>query len=245
MDEKLRTYLAELIGTFLLVFVGAGAVCAASLTNAPAEPRLGVVAVALAEGFALAVVLSATFHVSTGCLNPAVTLALWVFKKLDNVTALVLIVMQLVGAGLAGLAVRFLFADDVGREAHLGAPHLRALLADGTVRFESLATGIGIELVLTFLVTLTVFATLIDRRAPRLGGLGVGLAQAAAVLVGFRLTGGAANPARWFGPALWQLTLRSPPERPLADHPVYWVGPILGALLAGFFYSAVILPPEK
>lgn len=243
MDPKLRMYLAELVGTFVLVFVGAGAVCSTFLTT---EPRLGVTAAALAEGCTLAVVLSATFLVSTGCLNPAITLVLWVFKRLDTVSAFVLILMQLVGASLAGLALRGLFAFDVAADSHLGAPYLRALQAtEGAGRMESLVSGTGVELVLTFLLTLAVFASLIDRRGPRLGGLVVGLAQVAVILVGFRLTGGAANPARWFGPALWQLTLPNQSAAVLGDWPVYWFGPLLGALLGGFFYSAVIVPPEK
>jgi glycerol uptake facilitator-like aquaporin len=73
------------------------------------------------------------------------------------------------------------------------------------------------------------------------------MAQIAIVLFGFHLTGGCANPARWFGSAIWQLSLSSGPAtvRPMADHLVYWVGPIVGALAGGVFYTAVILPPEK
>jgi glycerol uptake facilitator-like aquaporin len=97
-----------------------------------------------------------------------------------------------------------------------------------------------------FVVTMAAFATLIDRRAPRLGGLGVGMAQVAVTLFGYHLTGGAANPARWFGPALWQLNVAGlAMEHPLGDHAVYWVGPILGALAAGVLYVKLILPPEK
>ena len=81
MDPKLRMYLAELIGTFLLVLIGAGTVCAAQLTS---EPALDVTGMALAEGFALAVVLSVTLPLSTGCVNPAVTLMLWVFRRMAD-----------------------------------------------------------------------------------------------------------------------------------------------------------------
>lgn len=243
MDAKLRMYLAELIGTFVLVFVGAATVCASQLAS---EPRLGVTAVALAEGCALAVLLTATFAVSPGCLNPAVPLMLWVFKRLEGIQTIVLIVMQLVGALLAGLAIRFCFADGVLRDANLGTPHLKAFVGPNTtVTIGSLLSGIGVETVFTFLVVVTIFATLLDRRAPRLGGIVVGLAQTAVILVGFRLTGGAANPARWFGTVFWELTVPAHARTVLADHTVYWVGPVLGALLGGFFYTVVILPPEK
>ncbi len=72
----------------------------------------------------------------------------------------------------------------------------------------------------------------------------VGLAQTAVVLFGFRLTGGAANPARWFGTVVWEMTLPRATNA-LADHTVYWVGPILGALLGGFLYVFVMQPPEE
>jgi glycerol uptake facilitator-like aquaporin len=93
--------------------------------------------------------------------------------------------------------------------------------------------------------TFAIFGTIIDRRAPRLGGFGAGLAQAAIVLIGFHLTGGAANPARWFGPAVWEYTVVPLKETTFADHPVYWMGPILGALIAGGVYVRLILPEEK
>jgi glycerol uptake facilitator-like aquaporin len=72
----------------------------------------------------------------------------------------------------------------------------------------------------------------------------VGLAQTAVVLFGFRLTGGAANPARWLGTVVWEMTLVHSYD-PLADHTVYWVGPIIGALLGGFLYVFVMQPPEE
>jgi glycerol uptake facilitator-like aquaporin len=244
MDFKLRMYLAELVGTFVLVYIGAGAVCAAYL---PGDSRVDVTTVALAEGFTYAVLLTVTLLISTGCLNPAITLMLWVFRRLGSAQAGWLILMQLLGATLAGLAVRWTFADEVLTEARCGAPHLKAFLGPGdTILLSSLVSGVGIEILLTALVTVAFFASVVDRRGPRLGGVLIGLAQAAAILFGFHLTGGAANPARWFGPAIWQLTLTTPgAPAPLADHLVYWAGPILGALLGAFVYTTLILPAEK
>jgi MIP family channel proteins len=246
MDSRIRTYLAELFGTFVVVLVGAGTVCSTYLPSDPRFTLVGgpVLAVALAEGFALAVMLSATFLVSPGCLNPAITLALWVVRRIELTRAAGLIAAQLLGAILAGLAVRSLFSEGVLQEARLGAPHLKALLdSAGAVTLAGWLTGITLEVLFTFLVSMAAFATLFDDRAPRLGGLMVGLAQTAVILFGYHLTGGAANPARWLGPALWELTLSLPQTaRPLADHLVYWVGPIGGALLGCVVYSLVILP---
>jgi MIP family channel proteins len=246
MDEKLRCYLSELLGTFVLVLFGAGAVCAYHLPSSNYRPE--VAGMAMAEGFTLAVLLTAVFQVSRGCLNPAITLILWVFKRLDGKRALVMILMQLLGAVLAGLALRYLFSTPVLSEAHLGAPHLKALLTDDLkVTVPGLVTGFAVEMVLTALLACAIFAALFDPRAPRLGGLLPGLAQTAIIVVGFHLTGGCANPARWFGPVVWECTLPTDPAAPypLADHMVYWAGPVVGAFLGAYFYSAVVLPPEK
>jgi aquaporin Z len=250
MDQRVRVFLAELFGTFVVVLVGAGTVCSAYLPSDPRFSPVGgpVLAVALAEGLTLAVVLSAVFFLSPGCLNPAITIALWVLRRVDTGLALVLVAGQIAGAVLGGLVVRNLFDDSVLLEARMGTPHLKALLdpATGSVTLAGLVTGAALEAFFAFLVSLAAFATLFDARAPRLGGLMVGLAQVAVILFGFHLTGGAANPARWLGPAVWQLTLSMPGTvGPFADHAVYWAGPIAGAVLGCLVYARVILPADS
>jgi MIP family channel proteins len=244
MDSRTRLYITELLGTFALVFVGAGTVCAYHLPN---DPRPEVSGIALAEGFALAVLLTVSYHVSGGCLNPAITLMQWVFKRLDGARTLGLIVVQLLGAAAAGLVLRFTFTNEVLVSARLGTPYVKASLADSNpLGLPGLVSGIGVEFFLTCLVTLAIFATLMDSRGPKLGGVLAGLAQTSAILLGFHLTGGAANPARWFGPVVWQLTIPElQSQKPFADHAVYWIGPVLGALAGGLFYSTFILPPAK
>ena len=244
MDSKLlRACLAELIGTFALVFVGGGVVCVAALAD---QPRLDVTAIALAEGLTLAVALTATHRASGGGLNPALTLMLWVFRRIDGRKLLGFVVAQLLGAVLAGLFLRILFFTDAAT-SHLGAPHLRAFAPNGYGHAElaGIFSGVGMEIFFTCVVAFAFYATLLDRRSPPLGGLIVGLAQAAVVLFGFRLTGGAANPARWFGPVVWEMTLLTRPFDALSDHTVYWVGPIVGRLLGGFLYVFVLQPPEE
>lgn len=249
MDRTLRPYLAELVGAFVLVAAGAGAVCA-SFQGGPGEPRLGVTGIALAEGCALALALTAAAHYSVACFNPALALMLWVCKRLDGRRTLALVFCQLVGAVLGGLVVYWAFGGGPVEQSRLGTPHLGAAIrgTGGLVTFGDLAAGTAVEAGLTALVAFALFATLIDPRAPKIGGLGVGLAQTAAVLVGYHLTGGSANPARYFGSVVWELavpSLRGATPAPLADHTVYWVGPVVGALVGGLVYGAVILPPEK
>jgi MIP family channel proteins len=245
MDRYLRPSLAELIGTFAFVFLGAGTVCTAQLVEGQTPATLAL-SVALAEGFILAALLAATLPVSGGFLNPAVTLMLWVFRRIEGQAACWLIVAQFLGAVLAGLVLRLMFTEAAlfpgagggpGITPHLNRP---AFEVGGEVKpLAVLLSGIGVEVVLTFILTFAIFGTVLDPRAPRLGGLGVGLALSAAVLMGYTLTGAALNPARWFGPALWELTV--PGRDAFRDHTVYWIGPVFGALLAGGFYEYFIL----
>lgn len=261
MAKTWPPYLAEFIGTFALVFVSAGAVIAGHLDAS--QPGLNVVGIALAAGFLYAVGLSATLEISGGCLNPAVTIAFWVFKRLDLSKAAGLIAAQLLGAALAGLVLRATFSDTPGNvldRARGGTPHLNlpAFGSEPSLKrpddaspriigerrneepsLKMLLAGIGIELVLTFILTFAIYATLLDPRAPPLGGLGPGLALTGLVLVGLPLTGAALNPARWFGTFIWEWTYR--PDA-YVDHPIYWIGPTLGALLAAAVYEYLLWP---
>jgi glycerol uptake facilitator-like aquaporin len=247
MDKRWRAYLAETVGTFLIVFLGGAAVCASLLpTLDDKQPRIDLWGIALAEGCALAVVLPIVFRESPGCLNPAITLALWVCKRLDGRETGILIGLQLLGSLLAGMVLRAIFPEEAIRFA---TPHLQQALLDekGLVSLvTSVPLGVVVEALLTFAITFAVFGLLIDRRAPRYCGFGVGLIRAAVVLAGYNLTGAAANPARWFGPAVWQLTVTQLRQQSvLGDHPAYWVGPVLGALAAGMLYVTFLLPPEQ
>src|SRR5208337_3590714 len=122
MDKNLRPYLAELIGTFAIVFIGAGVVCTSNMSKVDTQPQLNLLGIALAQGLILAVALAATIGVSGGFLNPAITLTFWVFKRLDGVKTCWLIGAQLLGAILAGMYLRFMFTEDVLRNSPWGLP---------------------------------------------------------------------------------------------------------------------------
>jgi glycerol uptake facilitator-like aquaporin len=140
------------------------------------------------------------------------------------------VVAQLVGGVIAGLLLRAIFAT-VYPEAVIGAAHLGAA---GLARDVSFGTGVLIEGVLTFFLVTAIYGTAVDDRAPRsIAGFGIGLAVAADILMGGPLTGGAMNPARAFGPAVgaqfWD------------NHLVYWIGPIVGAVIAALVYEYLFL----
>src|SRR5205823_4593820 len=127
--------------------------------------------------------------------------------RLDNRQAPLLLAAQLLGAALAGACLRVLFDNAALNAARFGTPHLTE--AFGQLTSGTLLTGAGVELLLTFLLTFAIFGSVIDPRTPRLSGIGIGLTvglmQTAVVLVGFRLTGASANPARSFGTFIWEL----------------------------------------
>jgi aquaporin TIP len=241
MDKSLRSFVAELVGTFLFVFFGAGAICVSDLPLAAEEPRLLTSLIALAQGMLLLVALAATLHVSGGFLNPAVVPVLYIFKRIDLGRAVGYVAVQVLGAVLAGLFLHLLFTDEVFRA---GVPHLNlAAFGANPVASRLLLTGAGVEFALTFLLTFAIFGTVLDPRAPRMAGLGVGLALAVGTFFGFPLTGASANPARWLGLAIW--------GGPRAagsvwdDVSIYVIAPAAGALLAGVVYGFLILPPRS
>ena len=208
---------AELLGTLLFVAIGAGAL----LVDAYTGGAIGPVGVALAHGLTLAVLVTAFAPLGGGQLNPAVTVALWLVGKMRTRYGLRLIAAQLIGAAAAGFALKFAFngfdpGDTLYSIGAGGAP----MLAYGF----STEIAVGIEATLTALLVFAALLATVDRRAPKMGGFFVGLAYAAATLVGGPLTGGAMNPARWYGTAL--------AYGDLSAALVYVAGPLIGATVA-------------
>ncbi|MGH2718692.1 MAG: aquaporin [Actinomycetota bacterium] len=223
----LRRCLAELIGTFLVVFMAAGAVIAdVYLTHTRLTDSFGPLGIIVAYGVAVAVAMMLTMPVSGGHLNPAISIAAYVSRRISGVQAGGYIVSQAVGAVVAGFLLRGLMPKTSFQFASGGVPGLGAGV--------SVLRGAGIEVAVTFFVVLVFWAVAIDRRGPRaLAPLAVGLAVALGGLAASAFTGGAMNPARWFGSAL------------AATHFTNWLvwvaGPLLGALLGSLAYEAIFM----
>lgn len=211
-----RKLVAEFIGAFALTFIGVGSIMLGG----------SLLAVAFAHGLAIALLVSSLGHISGGLFNPALTLGLWVTRRLGHLDTAGFIVAQLLGATAAALLLKALYLDESVRAA---SGHGIPALGPGVTVLQ----GIGIEVVLTVFLMLAVFGTAIDKRGPRLGGFAIGLVLTMDILAAGPLTGAAMNPARAFGPEL--------ANNIWSDWAVYWVGPIIGAVAAALVYHYVFM----
>jgi aquaporin Z len=221
MYHKLSTsLLAEFIGTFALIFIGAGA---------GALGIGGLVGVALAHGLVVLAFAYAYGHISGTHINPAVTLGVWAAGKIDGARAGSYIVFQIVGGIVGALALRWVLG---GPETGLGGTHLaQALSAGGATITITPLVGMVLEAILTFFLVNSVMNAGISGKATIPGGLAIGLTLTFAILMGGPLTGASLNPARSIGPAVATGNFN--------DLWVYLVGPALGGIVAGLMYKYI------
>ncbi len=213
----ISTLSAELVGTFLFVAVGGAAV----ISDAQTGGAVGLVGISLTFGLVVAALATAFGPVSGGHFNPAVTIAFWLVGKIRTVEGIRYIVVQLLGAILAGLALKLAFGGFGGEPSVYG-------FSGGATPLPSMGAGtpllIGVEAVLTSVIVFAALLAAGDARAPQVGAIYVGGAVTACMLAGSALSGAGMNPARWFGPALVY--------GDLSYALIYVVGPLVGAVVA-------------
>jgi aquaporin Z len=214
--DPVRRGVAEFIGAFTLIFVGGGAGVVSGRD---------IVAVALANGLAIGIMVSNLGHISGGHFNPAITLAFLATRRIAAPLAAVYWLAQLAGAVVAALILRGIFPGHGALAAVPNAPGI----SDGK--------AFVVELILTFFLVWAVWATAVDPRGAfkSIAGLAIGLSISIDVLMGGPLTGAAMNPARAFGPELV--------ENFWGNGWVYYLGPAVGALIAGLLYEFLYLRP--
>ena len=222
-----KSFLAELIGTFWLVFGGCGS---AVLAAAFPEVGIGLLGVSLAFGLTVLTMAYAIGHISGCHLNPAVSVGLAVAGRFSAGKLLPYIVAQVAG-GLAGAGVLYMIAS--------GAPgfELGGFAANGFAEHSpggySMASALTAEVVLTFMFLMIILGST-DSRAPAgFAPIAIGLGLTLIHLIGIPVTNLSVNPARSTGPAMvvggWALQQLW----------LFWVAPIIGAAIAGVAYPAI------
>src|SRR5918994_1680308 len=228
-DPILPAALAELVGTFILVFGGTAVAVGAILSRPTAGGAYGSRAIALAFGLALAIVVASIGHVSGAHVNPAVTLGMAAVKKFPWNYVPIYIAAQLVGAVLAALATWLTFGGPARSEANLAATYP----AQGVGDLQAFV----VEILITFILVFVVIAVATDDRAPAaIAPIAVGFALAGGGFIAGPVTGGAVNPGRSLGPMLVAGDLTS--------FWLYILGPIIGGVLGALLYDRTMAQTE-
>ena len=225
MYTTFQKFVAEFLGTFALVFFGAGAICADRYLQS--SGGIGLLGIALAHGLAIAIMVSALRHISGGHFNPAVSIGFWVTKRIGTLEAFLYWAAQILGAIAAAFVLKAIIPQETWRAVALGTPEL--------VRDFSTGAAMLLEAFTSFFLVLVVFATALDERGAfrSIAGFGIGLTITLGILVIGPFTGAAMNPARAFGPAL--------ASNHWTNWGVYWIGPLAGGFLAGLLYDSLYL----
>ncbi|KAK4726574.1 hypothetical protein R3W88_031491 [Solanum pinnatisectum] len=224
---SIKAYIAEFISTLLFVFAGVGSAIAYNKVTADAalDPS-GLVAVAVCHGFALFVAVAIAANISGGHVNPAVTFGLALGGQITLLTGLFYWIAQLLGAIVASYLLKVVTGG-------------MAVPIHGVAAGVGAAQGVVMEIIITFALVYTVYATAAD---PKKGALGIiapiaiGFIVGANILAAGPFSGGSMNPARSFGPAVVSGNF--------AGIWIYWVGPLVGGGLAGLIYSNVFMNHE-
>jgi aquaporin Z len=227
--ELVKALIVEFIGPFALVFAGVGATIQTGLVPGLGDFGGDLVAVALANGLAIGLFITAAGHISGGHFNPAVTIAFLLTRRIERDRAIAYIVAQLAGA-VAGAGALVLTYRDIDRNrVNLGVPAIGA-------NFDWF-NALVMEIILTFFLMFVIFGVAVDSRASRfIPGLAIGLTISMGVLAGAAVSGAAMNPARYIGPAIVQWG-----DANWEDAWIWIVGPIVGAAAAAFLYNDVLI----
>jgi aquaporin Z len=214
MKDSWRHFISEFIGTFALVFVGSAAIIRGGT----------LLEVALAHGIILSIMVTALMRIS-GHFNPAVTLGFMAVRRIEPVMGVVYIIAQIIGAILAAYALKGILPREGVDATRVGGQMVATSISFGG--------AVVLEMIATFFLMWVIFGTAVDPDAPRVGGFAIGLAVAADILAIGPLTGASMNPARSLGPAVASGVFEA--------QAVYWIGPIIGAIVAAVLYDRVFL----
>ena len=232
----MKKYLAELVGTFVLTFLGCGAAVSLGCDTAHVAGTPAVIGTAIAFGLAV-VAMAYTIGGISGChINPAITLGVFLSGKISAKDCGMYMVFQVIGAILAAGVLCVLAGCDSG----LGANGLQTLNEVGKAGTVSVGTGLIAEIVLTALFVLVVLGATSKTNGAtnNLAGLAIGLSLILIHLVGIHYTGTSVNPARSIGPALFA------GGDALNQLWIFIVGPFVGGAIAAGIWKLIQIDNE-
>ena len=219
MEDAKRRLLAEFVGAFALTFIGGGAIIMTQGGD--------LVAIALAHGVTIAVMVCALGHISGGHFNPAVSLAMLITGRLKTNEFAGYVAAQCVGALAAAAILAGIHSTDLVKTAS-------PALGSGV----SVGSGLVLEIIMTFFLVFVIFGVAVDPKGTfaAVAGLPIGLTITVDIFLGGGLTGAAMNPSRWIGTAIvggqWD------------NFWIWIVGPGVGAAIAALLYQNVMKPAE-
>ena len=234
LADWIRPLIAEFLGPFALMFLGAGASLLAVTQGFNNGGTL--VMVALAHGLAIGLMIAAAGHISGGHYNPAVTIGLWIGGKIGALKGLAYIGVQLAGAVVAALILKQLF-DDSNATLTNAVPAVN-YAGDSDFIIVGRTNALIIEIILTFFLMYVIYGVAVDKRGSHIiAPLCIGLMITTDILMAGPLTGAAMNPSRSFGIALVDGTWD--------DWWLWWVGPIIGAAIAAIIQAHIMIPKSQ
>ncbi len=222
-----RNWFAEGIATYCLVFFGPLSVMLSVVAFGDGLSTEAILMISFAHGSAIGLMVYAFGHVSGAHINPAVTIPMIITRKIGIADGIGYIVLQLVGAIAAAFTLKAVLPE-------LGAAVNFGTQAPGELINSSATSAVGLEAIFTFFLVTVIFMTAVHKKAAAgIQGISIGGMVFLLHIVGVPLTGASMNPARTFGPALasgfWEF------------HWVYWVGPIIGGIIAGLIMNYVFV----
>ena len=230
-----RAWLAEAIATFGLVFFGPLSVILSAAWYGDGLSTEAIIFISLGHGGIIVLMVYAFGHISGAHINPAVTIPMMITKKIDVKNGIGYILFQIMGAVIATLSLQALFPE-IGKKVFWGAHGGPSELLG-----NSMMSGLAVEIILTFFLVVVIFMTAVHKKAPKsVYGAAIGGMVFLLHLVGVPLTGASMNPARSFSPTLvsgdaglWEVQW------------LYWVGPIIGGIIAGVIMNYLYVKPAE
>ncbi|MBP2624878.1 MAG: MIP family channel protein [Nitrosopumilaceae archaeon] len=225
---NIRACFAEAISTFALVFFGPLSIIMTAAVFGDGLSTETIFVISLAHGAAIGLMVYSFGHISGAHINPAVTIPMIITRKITISDGAGYIISQIIGAIVASFSLK-LILPDLGAKVNYGVQGGPSELLHGDAML-----GLSLEIILTFFLVTVIFMTAVHKKAsPGFHGISIGGMIFLLHLVGIPLTGASMNPARTLGPAIasgfWEF------------HWIYWVGPIVGGIIAGMIMNYVFV----